>query len=86
MTLKSYTYATLQSCMLTLSKQIRARNWPRQIVRGDEQSGKDELSFTELCPTWLFPISDWPYQNMCDPNLFYGSQKNKNKIIIIFFF
>ena len=20
----------------------------------------------------LFPISDRPYQNMCDPNLFYG--------------
>ena len=26
----------------------RARNWPRPIVRDDQQSGKDEFSFTEL--------------------------------------
>ena len=25
----------------------------------------------------LFPISDRPYPNMCDPNLFYGFQKKK---------
>ena len=25
----------------------------------------------------LFPISDRPYQNMCDPNLFYGFPKQK---------
>ena len=25
----------------------------------------------------MFPISDRPYQNMCDPNLFYGFPKKK---------
>ena len=86
MTLKSYIYATLQSCMLTLSKQIRAWNLPRQTVRGDKQSGKDKLSFTELCPTGLFPISDRPYQNMCEPNLFYGFQKNQKQNYYYYFF
>ena len=27
---------------------IRVRNWPRLIVRDDQQSGKDEFSFIEL--------------------------------------
>ena len=27
---------------------VRARNWPCLIVRDDQQSGKDEFSFTEL--------------------------------------
>ena len=27
----------------------------------------------------LFPISDRPYQNMCDPNLLYGFPKKKKK-------
>ena len=34
----------------------------------------------------LFPISDRPYQNMCDPNLFYGFPKKKKKKKIFFFF
>ena len=34
----------------------------------------------------LFPISDRPYQNMCDPNLFYGFPKKKKKIFFFFFF
>ena len=33
----------------------------------------------------FFPIFDLPYQNMCDPNLFYGFSKKKKKIIIIIF-
>ena len=34
----------------------------------------------------LFPISDRPYQNMCDPNLFYGFPKKKKKKKFFFFF
>ena len=34
----------------------------------------------------LFPISDRPYQNMCDPNLFYGFPKKKKKFFFFFFF
>ena len=34
----------------------------------------------------LFPISDRPYQNMCDPNLFYGFPKKKKKKKKFFFF
>ena len=32
----------------------------------------------------LFPISDRPYQNMCDPNFFYGFPKKK-KFFFFFF-
>ena len=34
----------------------------------------------------LFPISDRLYQNMCDPNLFYGFPKKKKKKKNFFFF
>ena len=33
---------------LSLSYLARARNWPRLIVRDDQQSGKDKFSFNEL--------------------------------------
>ena len=33
---------------------------------------------TKYC---LFPISDRPYKNMCDPNLFDGFSKKKKKKI-----
>ena len=32
----------------------------------------------------LFPISDRPYQNMCDPNLFYGFPKKKKNFFFFF--
>ena len=32
----------------------------------------------------LFPISDRPCQNMCDPNLFYGFPKKKKKFFFFF--
>ena len=33
---------------LSPSYLARARNWPRPIVRDDQQSGKDKFSFNEL--------------------------------------
>ena len=34
----------------------------------------------------LFPISDRPYQNMCDPNLFYGFPPQNFFFFFFFFF
>ena len=76
---------------------IRARNWPRLIVRNDQKSGKDELSFTGFVPTGQVPLLHshvkqaqawqirYPMSKYDDPARYHCSWLIKDNMFVVLF-